>query len=174
MKGAGRLYWSARADYYSTGQKVMRTGSAKLNILRDYFKLTPSQKDGRIIYDLNPVNGALAVGDILAVRLTVTGDEWRYLMVEDPIPAGCEFIERDNLYELASKPDWWTYWFTRRELHDNRMAIFQTYFGRGQQQYFYLLKVVNPGKFEVNPARVQPMYQPKYLSTTESFNVEVK
>ncbi len=40
------------------------------------------------------------------------------------------------------------------------MAIFQTYFPQGQQQYFYLLKVVNPGVFQVSPARVQPMYNP--------------
>jgi uncharacterized protein YfaS (alpha-2-macroglobulin family) len=174
IKGTGRLYWSARAEYYSTEQRLTRTGTAKLNILRDYYKLSPNKTGEKVIWDMNPVNGPLAVGDIVAVRLTLTGDDWRYLLVEDPIPAGCEFIERDDLYELKSKPDWWTYWFTRRELHDNRMALFQTYFNAGQHFYFYLLKVVNPGKFQVNPARVEPMYQPKYISTTESLNVEVK
>ena len=54
------------------------------------------------------------------------------------------------------------------------MAIFQTYFPQGQQQYFYLLKVVNPGVFQVSPARVQPMYQPDVISTTESRRLEVK
>ena len=54
------------------------------------------------------------------------------------------------------------------------MAIFQTYFPQGQQQYFYLLKVVNPGVFQVSPARVQPMYQPGFLATTESRRMEVK
>lgn len=174
MTGTGRLYWSARAGYYSTEPKVTRTGSAKLNILRDYFKLTPTRKGDRIVYDLNAVNGPLSVGDVVAVRLTLTGDDWRYLLVEDPIPAGCEFIERDNLYELSAKPDWWNYWFTRRELHDDHMAIFQTFFNQGQRQYFYLLKVVTPGRFQVNPARVEPMYQPRFLSTTESLSLEVK
>ncbi len=55
-------------------------------------------------------------------------------MIEDPIPAGTEFIERDNAYELKTRPPWWEYWFTRRELHDDRMAIFQTYFPQGQQR----------------------------------------
>ena len=123
---------------------------------------------------LNPLNGPVAAGDIVAVRLTVTGSEWKYLMVEDPIPAGTEFIERDNVYEIRSKPPWWQYFFTRRELHDDRMAIFQTYFPQGQQQYFYLLKVVNPGVFQVSPARVQPMYQPGVMATSESRRLEAK
>ena len=54
------------------------------------------------------------------------------------------------------------------------MAIFQTYFPQGQQQYFYLLKVVNPGTFQVSPARVQPMYNPGVMATTELRRLEVK
>jgi hypothetical protein len=126
------------------------------------------------VYDTVPLNGPVASGDIVAVRLTVTGSEWKYLLAEDPIPAGTEFIEHDDSYELKSRPPWWEYYFTRRELHDDRMAIFETFFPQGQQQYFYLLKVVNPGVFQVSPARVQPMYQPSFLSTTESRRLEVK
>jgi uncharacterized protein YfaS (alpha-2-macroglobulin family) len=174
MAGSGRLYWSVREEYSSTEPKLARTGTVALNILRDYYKLSPSKNGDRIVWDLNPLQGSVTPGDILAVRLTVTGGEWRYLMIEDPIPAGAEFIERDNLYELRDKPGWWGWWFTRRELHDNRMAIFQTWFSQGQQQYVYLLKVVNPGVFHVNPAKVQPMYQPDYFATTEARTVEAK
>jgi hypothetical protein len=94
--------------------------------------------------------------------------------VEDPIPSGTEFIEHDSSYELKERPPWWEFYFTRRELHDDRMAIFQTYFPQGQQQFFYLLKVVNSGAFQVSPARVQPMYQPSVMATTESRRLEVK
>jgi hypothetical protein len=139
-----------------------------------YFRLAPAKDGDRIVYDTVPLAGAVAVGDLIAVRLTVTGSEWKYMMVEDPIPAGTEFVERDNLFELRNKPPWWEYFFTRRELHDDRMAIFQTYFPQGQQQYFYLLKVVNPGAFQVSPARVGPMYQPAVIATTESRRLEVK
>jgi len=172
--GQGRLYYSTRAEYFSTEDKLRKTGSAQLNILRDYFKLVPAKEGDRIVYDTVPLNGPVASGDVLAVRLTVSGSEWKYLMMEDPIPAGTEFIERDDSYELKSRPPWWQYYFSRRELHDDRMAIFQTFFPQGQQQYFYLLKVVNPGVFQLSPARVQPMYQPAFLSTTESRRLEVK
>jgi uncharacterized protein YfaS (alpha-2-macroglobulin family) len=173
-QGDGRVYYSTRAQYNSGDEKLQKTGAVALNLLRDYFKLAPSQQSGRIVYDLNPLNGPVAVGDIVAVRLTVTGSEWKYLMVEDPIPAGAEFIERDSVYELREKPPWWQYFFTRRELHDNRMALFQTWFPQGQQQYFYLLKVVNPGVFQVSPARVQPMYQSGVMATSESRRLEAK
>ena len=174
MQGTGRLYWSVRGNYYSTEQKFVKAGTVRLNLLRDYFKLTPSQEQGKTLYNLDPLSGPMQVGDILAVRLTVTGSDWKYLLTEDPIPAGTEFIEKDGLYQLKQKPDWWDMLFTRREFHDDRVALFDTYFGTGQRQYTYLLKVVNPGIFKVSPARVQPMYQPEYLSTTEPRQVEVK
>ncbi len=172
--GDGRLYWSARAEYYSTEERLTRTGSVSLNLLREYFKLVPSREGQKIVHRLEPLAGPLASGDVIVVRLTVSGGDWRYLMVEDPIPAGAEFIERDDLYEIKDRPSWWGFWCTRREFHDDRAAFFQTYFGRGQMQYLYLLKVVNPGRFRVSAARVQPMYQPQFLATTESKVVEVK
>jgi hypothetical protein len=172
--GQGRLYYSTRVEYYSAGDKFQKTGNTSLNILREYFRLAPAKDGEKIVYDLAPFTGPASSGDILAVRLTVTGSEWKYMMLEDPIPAGTEFIERDSGYELKSRPPWWQYLFTRRELHDDRMAIFQTYFPQGQQQYFYLLKVVNPGAFQVSPARVQPMYNPGVMATTESRRLEVK
>jgi uncharacterized protein YfaS (alpha-2-macroglobulin family) len=173
-RGQGRLYYAISATHYSNEARIEKQGAVSLNVLRDYFRLKPTTAHGHITYDLSALDGAVSQGDILAVRLTVTGSSWRYLMAEDPIPAGAEFIEHDNLYELNNKPPWWQYWFTRRELHDNRMAIFQTYFAEGQQQYFYLLKIVNPGSFHINPARVSPMYQPETQATTEARMLEVQ
>ncbi len=152
----------------------MQLGTTSLNVLRDYFKLAPAKEGDQIVYHLEPLGGAAQRGDVLAVRLTVTGSAWRYLMLEDPIPAGTEFIERDDLYKVKDTPPWWQYWFTRREFHDDRAAIFQTWFPGGQQQYFYLLKVVNPGVYRAGPARVEPMYQPRNLATTEARTLEVK
>ena len=172
--GQGRLYYSTRVEYYSAEDKFQKTGNTSLNVLREYFRLAPTRDGEKIVYDLTPLTGPVASGDTLAVRLTVTGSTWKYIMLEDPIPSGAEFIERDSGYELKSRPPWWQYFFTRRELHDDRMAIFQTYFPQGQQQYFYLLKVVNPGVFQVSPARVQPMYNSGVMATTESRRLEVK
>ena len=172
--GQGRLYYSVRAQYYSTDDKLQQNGTVSLNVLRDYFRLVPGKDGDKIVYDTASLNGPPSVGDILAVRLTVTGSGWNYMMIEDPIPSGTEFIENDGSYALRNKPPWWAYEFSRRELHDDRMAIFQTVLPQGQHTYFYLLKVVNPGIFKVSPARVGPMYQPNIFATSESLRLEVK
>jgi uncharacterized protein YfaS (alpha-2-macroglobulin family) len=171
--GAGRLYWSARGSYFSTDKKLYSNASFSLNLARDYYKLTSNNNGQKITYDLSPLNGPVASGDVLAVRVTVSGGKWKYLLVEDPIPAGTEFIEHDEFYEVNQKPGWWRNWYSRREFHDDRAAIFQTYFD-GSREYFYLLKVVNPGAFQISPASVQPMYQPDVLSTTDPSHLEVK
>ncbi|HEY6348596.1 MAG TPA: MG2 domain-containing protein [Candidatus Angelobacter sp.] len=172
--GAGRLYWSARGEYYSADKRIFQNNKLSLNITRDYYRLAPQQKGEKIVYDLVPWQGdALKSGDVVAVRLSVNGSDWRYLLIEDPIPAGAEFVQRDDLYELNTKVDWWGFWFTRREFHDDHAAFFQTYFDR-HQEYVYLLKIVNPGKFRISPASVQPMYQPSIISTTDAATMEVK
>jgi uncharacterized protein YfaS (alpha-2-macroglobulin family) len=172
--GSGRLYWSARAEYYSADPALTRKGGAKLNVLREYFKLVPEKEGDKILHRLDPLNGPLAPGDTVAVRLTVSGSEWRYLMVEDPIPAGVELIANEDAYPLKERPSWWRSWYTRREFRDDRAALFDTFFPSGQKQFFYLMKVVNPGRYHVSPARVEPMYQPREQSTTEGVWIEVK
>lgn len=172
--GSGRLYWSARAEYYTTDQKFINTGSFQLSATREYFLLSPKQTGEKVVYALNPMPPQVSVGDTIAVRITVGGSDWRYLMIEDPIPAGTESITRDDLYQLDSKPVWWNWWYTNRELRDDRTTFFETYFSRGSHEFVYLLKVVNPGVFRVSPTRVEPMYQPQYMATTESKVVNVK
>jgi uncharacterized protein YfaS (alpha-2-macroglobulin family) len=175
VSGAGRLYWSARAEYYSADPELTRRGGAKLNILRDYFRLTPEREGEKIVHRLEPLSGPLAPGDTVAVRLTVTGaSDWRYLMIEDPIPAGAELVAKDDAYQLKDRPPWWRSWYTRREFRDDRAALFDTYFPSGQKQFFYLMKVVSPGRYRTSPARVEPMYQPRQQSTTEGVWIEVK
>jgi alpha-2-macroglobulin len=172
--GDGRLYWSLRGEYYSNGSKVVNTGSFKLSVARQYYKLSLQQKDGRVVYRLDSLSGPVQVGDTLAVRVTVGGNDWRYLMIEDPIPSGTESIVRDDLYELDERPEWWGRWGSYRELRDDRTTFFNMYFPQGQHEYVYLLKVVNPGTFRVSPTRVEPMYQPEYLSTSNALTVTVK
>jgi uncharacterized protein YfaS (alpha-2-macroglobulin family) len=173
--GEGRLYWSVRGEYYSSQSNVVNTGSFQLSTVREYYKLTPQPTGDRLIYRLDKLSGPVQVGDTLAVRITVGGGDWKYLMVEDPIPSGTESIARDDLYQLDQQPPWWSnHWSSYRELRDDRTTFFNYFFRRGQSEYTYLLKVVNPGVFGVSPTRVEPMYQPQYLSTSDAATVTVK
>jgi uncharacterized protein YfaS (alpha-2-macroglobulin family) len=168
--GLGRVYYGARAEYYSSELPARDSG---LKLTREYFRLVPTKSEGKIVYDTVPLEDAVSPGDTLAVRLSLTGSSGKYILIEDPIPAGTEFIEKDNLYQLRAAPPWWRWRFERREMHDDHMALFQTYVS-GNSEYFYLLKVVNPGVFQVNPARAGPMYQTDVMAFTEARRLEVK
>jgi uncharacterized protein YfaS (alpha-2-macroglobulin family) len=173
--GNGITYWSAESVWYGTDKRLFQQGQLALNITRDYYLLQKNQPapSDPITYDLAPLKGSVHVGDIVAVRLAVNGSSWKYLLAEDPIPAGTEFLEHSELYKLNNKPDWWADWFTRKEFHDDRAAFFNTEFN-GRREYVYLLKVVNPGKFVISPAQASPMYQTNVETTTDPATLEVQ
>jgi len=173
--GNGITYWSAENTWYSADKKLYQQGKLALNLTRDYYVLQKKQAapTDPITYDLAPIKGPVHVGDIVAVRLAVNGTDWKYLLAEDPIPAGTEFLANTGLYTLNNKPDWWGDWFTRKEFHDDRAAFFNTDFS-GRREYVYLLKVVNPGKFSISPAQVGPMYQSNVQATSDPATLEVQ
>jgi alpha-2-macroglobulin len=171
--GAGRAYWSVQGKYYSTEQKFYQRGTLSLNLTRDYFKLVPITQNGKVQYNLEPLRGPVLPGDTLAVHLAVNGSPAKYLMIEDPIPAGTEFVQNEDSYPLGDKPPAWDYWYTRREFYDDRAAIFATE-STGRHESFYLLKVVNPGSFAISPAHVEPMYQPGIQATSDLLHLDVE
>ena len=173
--GNGITYWSSESAWYAADKKLFQQGKLALNITRDYYVLQKrqSQPTDPITYDLTPLKGPVHIGDIVAVRLAINGTDWKYLLAEDPIPAGTEFLADSSLYTLNNKPDWWADWFTRKEFHDDRAAFFNTEFS-GRREYVYLLKVVNAGKFAISPAQARPMYQSNVETTTEPATLEVQ
>ncbi|MGD0629232.1 MAG: MG2 domain-containing protein [Terracidiphilus sp.] len=173
--GDGITYWSADSIWYSAEKSLSQQGKVALNLTRDYYLLQKDQPQPTdpITYDLVPLKGPIHVGDIVAVRLALSGTEWKYLLAEDPIPSGTEFLEHTELYTLNDKPDWWADWFTRKEFHDDRAAFFNTEFN-GRREYVYLLKVVNPGRFAISPAQAGPMYQPQVQTTSDPATLEVQ
>lgn len=169
--GSGRAYYGTRAEYHTLD--VPSSGNA-LALNREYFRLVPGKSGDTIVYDTVPLDGPVAVGDTIAVHLTLTGSTAKYLLIEDPIPAGTEFIEKDGLYKLRAAPPWWQWYFDRREMHDDHMAIFQTSITNGHREYFYLLKVVNSGIFQVNPAKAAPLYQTDLSAVVPGRTLEVR
>ena len=171
--GSGRAYWTTQATYFSTSPHSYQQGSLALSIARDYSILVPTTKDGNIVYTLKPLNGPVEQKDVLAVHLGVGGSPQKYLLIEDPIPAGVEFLQNSDSYNIVNRPASWDWWYTRQEFHDDHAAIFAGTFD-GRHDSFYLLKVVNPGSFAISPASVSPMYQPGVQATTDELRLDVK
>jgi uncharacterized protein YfaS (alpha-2-macroglobulin family) len=171
-RGAGALYWAAQASYYDVQAAAERTGSRKLALQREYVRLTPIAVENRIVYRESPFNGSAAPGDLLLVRLTAAGaKDWRYLMIEDPLPAGAEPLQNDALYQLeSSRRPWWGGW---REFRDSRVVFFQQNFDAGRYEYTYILKVVSPGIFRASPARISAMYAPEGTASSTAATLTV-
>ncbi|WP_157899252.1 alpha-2-macroglobulin family protein [Luteitalea pratensis] len=167
----GPVYWTASARYYDTAEGLERTGTRKLALSRKYFTLAPVRRNGRVVYDERPYIGTASPGDLILVRLVVAGSsDWRYLMIEDPIPAGAEAVTRPDLLELA-KPPSWTYG-SHREYRDDRVALFLDEMP-GRAEFAYLLRVTTPGQFRAMPAQVSPMYVPGVHASSAALSLDV-
>lgn len=166
-RGAAPLYWSATATYYDNAESLEPAGTRKLAIAREYFRLTPVERLGHTVYRETPLSGTVQPGDVLLVRLTAAGaTDWRYLVIEDPLPAGAEAIRQEGVYELERPPVGWS--FSRREYRDDRVVSFQQDLDGGRAEIAYLLKVTTPGAFRAMPARITPMYVPGATASTRA------
>ena len=163
--GAGTVYWSAAAVSYDRAGAMEAAGARRLAIARRYFRLQSVRRGDRLVYREQPLSGAVRPGDLVLVRLTAAGStDWRYLLIEDPIPAGTEPIQLMDLYPLERRRT--RFDPARREYRDDRVALFQESFTEGRYEYEYLLKVTTPGVFGAMPARIVPMYIPDAQAST--------
>lgn len=173
-RGPGTLYWTAAARYFDTRESFSQEGSRQLAISRRYFSVTPVEVKGRIVYRETPFDGTAAPGDLLLVRITVAGaTDWRYLIIEDPLPAGTEAVTDQDAYHMERTEPWWSFGIARREYRDTRVVQFQDRLPGGRVDYGYLLKVVTPGQFRAMPARVLPMYVPGVTASTTMQHVRI-
>jgi uncharacterized protein YfaS (alpha-2-macroglobulin family) len=171
-QGPGALYFDASARYYDKPGAAERTGSRRLALIRSYSILSPVERRGRIVYRESAFNGSARPGDLILVRLVAAGSpDWRYLMLEDPIPAGTEPIEKEALYELEQTRSWW--YGSQREFRDDRTVFFLREFTQGRYEFSYLLRVTTPGVFNAMPARISPMYVPDVSASSAVMTLAV-
>jgi uncharacterized protein YfaS (alpha-2-macroglobulin family) len=167
----GPAYWTASARYFDTSAGLERTGTRTLAISRKYFLLEPVRREGRVVYEERPFAGTATPGDLILVRLVIAGSsDWRYLMIEDPIPAGSEAVARPDLLELSRPPDW--AYGSHREYRDDRVALFLDAL-EGRAEFAYLLRVTTPGQFRAMPAQVAPMYVPGVYASSAAQTLDV-
>ncbi len=174
-EGGGTLYWSATSVYYDAEAAEARSGSRQLAITRKYARLTPVKtRQGNIVYREEAFQGQMKPGDVLTVRLTVAGSsDWRYLVIEDPLPAGVEAIQDTTAYPLErpARQGWW--WGSRVEYRDSRTVFFQEDFDQGRYEFAYLVKAISSGEFKAVPAQIMPMYVPGIIASSEPQTVTV-
>jgi len=154
--GAGVLWYSAALRYYTTAEPVPSSGR-DLTVRRSYWRLVGrTQRDGSITYV--PVRlgegEELRAGEVFEVRLDLRLRlPAEYVVVEDPLPAGCEVITEGDEYS-------WNYWWSGQEIHDDHMALFMRWANTGRSKLTYRLRAELPGDLHVMPTRIYGMYLP--------------
>ncbi|MCX6094114.1 MAG: Ig-like domain-containing protein [Candidatus Bipolaricaulota bacterium] len=118
-----------------------------------------------------------AVGETFEVRLTlIAPHDLYYVVLEDPIPAGCEAINTALATESVESLDpslsresgrspwyfwWWWRWYSRSEIRDEKVVLFADYLPAGTYSYVYQVRAVQPGEYKVLPASAHEFYFPE-------------
>jgi len=171
--GKGALYVSSALEYFTADENVAAQSTGGLKITREYLRLRVSEDaNEKASWKIEPLSGELRSGDMIVVRLRLTGPRAQYLMIEDPIPAGAEQVARVSGIYLNYSLGNWSDWYANREFRDNRTAIFMDYFD-GDATLQYAMRVEVPGEFKVAPARAELMYQPTVQSNTANDRLRI-
>ncbi len=166
-RGKGSLYFSSAVEYYSGEEEVSARGSADLNVTREYHRLAVTEEGYQLKWSMSPLTGEIHSGDLLVVKLRLTGKKGRHLMLEDPIPAGAEQLESVGNMNLDYNNQDWSDWYSSREFRDRRTVFFLDTFD-GDATFQYAIRVQVPGQFVVAPARAELMYRPEINANTAS------
>ncbi|HEX8187719.1 MAG TPA: hypothetical protein VF586_05175, partial [Pyrinomonadaceae bacterium] len=159
-RGRGAVYLGTTVTHYTNDEQTAEAGVPQLKLRREYLRLRVVEKsDGAMGWEVEPLSGDVRSGDTIVSRLSLEGESASYLMVEDPIPAGCEPVEEVGGLTLGHAEKGWSDWYSQREFRDNRAVIFLEHFG-GKAQFQYAMRVQVPGQFRAAPARAERMYEP--------------
>lgn len=186
--GKTPVYLAAGIRYFSTAQKLQATGT-DLKVDRKYARVTTTKDDnGELTTSTAPLKDGeeLKSGDVLEVTLKVTAqNDYQYLILRDPKPAGCEPFNLISGYNNAFAgnsdsdlspseedpfdnsslphgpgpvlPPAQSYY---TELADRETRVFMPALPRGEHYITYKLRVERPGTYTALPAEVEAMYAP--------------
>jgi len=189
QKGRGTHYIGAALTFFADGEKAKKynTGENLFEVERTYYKLVEQNgKNGTITYEKQKIGfNQINVGDDILVKVKVkTDNQQEYVLIEDPIPAGCEFIRDtkpysitgENLFDATNsgRRGYWNWWYTHREFRDSHLAITITRMGQGEYAYSYLMKAQIPGNYKIGPTVAQLMYYPENRGYSDFGSVEIR
>ncbi|HEX8474433.1 MAG TPA: MG2 domain-containing protein [Pyrinomonadaceae bacterium] len=172
-QGQGVLYLSTTFTHYSNEEDVAARSTPELKLTREYLRLRIAEgMGGALAWKVEPLEGDIRSGDIIVSRLRLEGAPARYLLIEDPIPAGCEQVQNVSGFDFDYSQQDWSSWYSSREFRDQKTAIFLNYFG-GKATYQTAMRVQVPGQLRIAPARVEMMYMPTVQANSASSTMNI-
>jgi hypothetical protein len=172
-RGRGTLYVAATLTHYTDEEQTQAQSVPQLKVSREYFRLkVVEKKEGGLGWETEPLTGEVRSGDVIVSRVRIEGEAARYLLVEDPIPAGCEQVSEVSGLSLDHGEKGWSDWYSAREFRDDRAVFFLNHFG-GAASFRYAMRVQVPGEFRARAARVELMYEPDVRANSASGSLRI-
>lgn len=168
VSGSGTLYLSANVSFFEENNFI-KSNTQHFGISRSYELLVPAfdKLQERYVYTRNPLKEA-KVGDYILVTVKIKPKgNYRYVLINEPLPAGYRIIENDHSFRIAGlKPRYgynyygWNYWYDGRDVRDERVDYYFTYLRR-PVEFTYILRAETPGTFAALPTQAWLMYEPE-------------
>lgn len=195
--GAGPLYFSAEAKFFSLEEPISPAGN-EIFVRRQYFKLVnhPTLLKG-FVSERVPLNDGDTVksGERVESVITIESkNNYEYLLFEDLKPAGLEAVEirsgetlfvkeiksgaltekKSTLmnYTYASEFTGRTRW-VYQELRDRKVALFIDHLPEGVWQLRYEMRAESPGAFHALPVLGHAMYVPEIRTNGAEVRIRV-
>lgn len=169
VEGEGTLYASAGVHFVAERDYLV-TESKHINIKRSYETLIPvfDEEEQRYRYERSGIGRDNEVGDYVLVTVEIDPkDDYRYVLVNEPLPAGYRVIENDQAFRVSGLEtrygyDWygWNYWYDGRDVRDERVDYYFSYLGN-PVTFTYILRAETPGRFTALPTQAWLMYEPE-------------
>lgn len=175
--GNGSMFGAARLNYFATGPNVV-SSSAGFHVSRQYYLLSKEKVGEKYIYQKRAFGGTAKSGDELLVKVKVRPDQLsQFCMVESPIPAGCEVVANTDGYTIPGERDYdeayrrqhniwgWYWWFSGREIRDEKVAFFAREMDAREYEFSYILRAQIPGRWTALPTMASLMYYQEVRGT---------
>ncbi len=180
--GRGHLYYAVFADFFTKQDPIPPAGD-DITVKRTHYLLREKtvQKTRRvwdsvqrkmidqpydaIDYDRTPIETGqpIPAGSLIEVSLAVhSTNDFDYILIEDPKPAGFEPADLHSGYATDDGG------YAHRELRDKHVAFFLNRLNAGDRTFTYRLRSENAGEFRVLPTRVEAMYSPYLRANSAS------
>lgn len=153
--------------------------TAVLNVKQPVEAIQPTDRGIRLVrtyYDAQgkPITEA-KVGDVITVALEITAaHDLYYVVINDPIPAGTEAIDRSlqTTAQIGQRPEllpteasyrfmWGWWYFSHTQLRTDRVVLSASYLPRGSYRYVYQIQATSPGVYRVIPPHGNEFYFPE-------------
>ena len=167
--GAGRLYYTATLDQTLSSGLYAPVYGDGLAIERRYRKVSP-HAGGTEIDTGAPGQTAFNSGDAIEVQLTIRAQRHlEYLMVQDPLPAGCEARDRGAVDEEE-----WSNWWAEQIVRDQSVSFAVRDLDPGVRRITYYIYAGIPGVYTALPPRIFDMYHPDISGSGPAATVTIK